>query len=213
MAAHKPLTPNEHAAIRDAIRAAERETSGEIVCVVARRSDGYFFPAATALLLFLLVGSLCVSLALEHFWLSLRLPAFVGAQMLSAGCGLFVLKLRPGLRLALTPHGLRARAVRANAVKQFLARNIHRTAARTGILIFVSLAERRAELLADSGINERVPPGTWDALLSELTVKAGRGQLAGGIIGAVAEAGRLLALHFPPEPDNRNELSDHLVEI
>lgn len=209
----RPFTAQDHAELSAAIRAAEASTSGEIVCVVARRSADYFFAAATALLGFVLAASLVVALLLEHWWMTLRLPVFVAAELLAGACALLLLKAWPALRLAFTPHGLRFRAAHDNAVKQFLARNVHRTSGRTGVLIFVSLAERYAEVLADSGIDARVPPGTWSGIVTELTAHAGDGRLVEGLTEAITEAGRLLALHFPPPDADKNELSDHLVEL
>lgn len=123
----RPFTPAEHERIREAIRLAEAGTSGEIVCVVARQSEDYFFAAASIVLGFLLAASLLVALLLQHWWMAISLPLFVSAQAFAALSALLLLKLMPALRLALTPHGQRFRAAHANAVKQFLARNVHST--------------------------------------------------------------------------------------
>lgn len=207
------LTPAEHARIGAAIREAESRTAGEIVCVVARASDGYFFHAAAASLAALLVASLAVAFALEHLWIVPRLPLFAGAVLFAGLSLLMLLWFIPGLRLALVPRGTRYRAAHENAVRQFLARNIHRTAARTGVLVFVSLAEAYAEVLADGGIDAEVEQTAWDGIVEALTAAAAAGRLADGLVQAVAEAGRLLALHFPPAAQDRNELDDHVVEL
>ncbi len=151
----RPITPQDHARITAAIRDAETKTDGEIFCVVARSSGGYFFPAAFTAAVAMLIVSLAVAFVLEARWLSLRLPYFVLAQMLAFACVFALLWALPALRIHLVPRGLRYRSAHDNAVKQFLARNVHVTAARTGVLVFVSLAERYAEVVADAGIDAR----------------------------------------------------------
>jgi putative membrane protein len=108
---------------------------------------------------------------------------------------------------------MRHRAAHDNAVRQFLARNIHLTAARTGVLIFVSLAEHYAEVIADSGIDSRVEQRVWDDVVRDLTAAARDDRLADGFVTAIEAVGRVLAEHFPLSPGDANELDDRLVEI
>ncbi|TIS50709.1 MAG: TPM domain-containing protein, partial [Mesorhizobium sp.] len=113
----------------------------------------------------------------------------------------------------LVPRRLRYQAAHANAMKQFLARNVHRTSARTGVLIFVSIAEHYAEVVADSGINAKVGQHVWDGVVRELTRHAGDDRLADGFVNAIESVGAVLAEHFPITEGDTNELDDHLVEI
>ena len=207
------MSPQEHARVTEAIRSAEQTTAGEIYCVVARTSDSYFFPAAVTLIVAMLIASLIIAFAIEQWWLTLRLPLFVAAQMLALASALFVLWLLPGLRILLVPRRLRYRRAHDNALKQFLARNVHITSARTGVLIFVSLAERYAEIVADSGINKCVPQSVWDGFVADLVADAGQNRLADGFVSAVGKVGNLLTEHFPAHAKDVNELDDHLVEI
>ena len=87
------------------------------------------------------------------------------------------------------------------------------TAARTGVLVFVSLAERYAEVVADSGIDSRVGQHVWDGVVRDLTAHAGDDRLADGFVKAIETVGTVLAEHFPASPGDTNELDDHLVEI
>ena len=211
--ATRPISPEDHERIADAIRAAEAKTDGEIYCVVAHSSDGYFFPAAFTVTLGLFVASVAVAYGLEVWWLTIRLPHFVLAQLLALASVLILLWLLPGLRIHFVPKRLRYQAAHANAVKQFLARNVHRTQARTGVLIFVSIAERFAEVVADSGINAKVGQHVWDGVVADLTRHAGDDRLADGFVHAIESVGATLAEHFPVTPGDVNELDDHLVEI
>ena len=208
----RPLSSDEHAALAERIRAAEARTSGEIYCVVAQRSDDYLHPAALMLAVGALLAGLVAAFVLDRLWLSVPHVVLVAAQLAALAAGLAAIKLRPGLRLWLVPSRLRYRRAHDNAARQFLAHNVHLTAARTGILIFVSLAERYAEVVADAGIDAKVGREAWDGIIEGLVGKAADDRLAEGLAEAIARAGELLAKHFPGESDP-NELEDHVVEI
>jgi putative membrane protein len=211
--ASETMTEQDHARIAEAIRAAETTTAGEIYCVVARRSDGYFFSSAMVVTVSILVISLAVAFLIETWWLTMRLPVFVSAQLLALAAALALVYALPGLRIRLAPRRWQYMRAHENARKQFLARNVHLTAERTGVLIFVSLAERYAEIVADAGIDAEVPQDMWDSIVAGLIDDAKNGRLADGFVTAVAAVGALLAEHFPVRPEDVNELDDHLVEI
>jgi putative membrane protein len=211
--ASETMTEQDHARIAEAIRNAEESTSGEIYCVVARRSDGYFFSAAMVFTVSILVISLAVAFLMEAWWLTMRLPVFVSAQLLALAAALALVNILPGLRIRLAPRRWQYIRSHENALKQFLARNVHLTAERTGVLIFVSIAERYAEIVADAGIDTKVPQDMWDSIVAGLIDDARHDRLADGFVTAVAAVGALLAEHFPVRPDDVNELDDHLVEI
>ncbi|MBX3583356.1 MAG: TPM domain-containing protein [Rhizobiaceae bacterium] len=203
----------DHQRIAAAIRTAEASTSGEIYCVVARQSDGYFFSASLLVTLSILAISLGLAFLIEAWWLTIRLPAFVGAQLLAVAAALTLIYALPSLRVRLAPRRWQYMRAHDNALKQFLGRNVHLTKERTGVLIFVSLAERYAEIIADAGINAKVPQDTWDSIVAGLTDDARHGRLADGFVTAIEAVGALLHEHFPIGADDRNELDDHLVEI
>ena len=100
-------------------------------------------------------------------------------------------------------------------MRQFWAQGLHKTQARTGVLIFASLAERYAEIIADAGINERVTQDVWNSAVAALTSAIRHGQVGAGFVAAIAQCGAVLAEHFPLAPGTRNpnELPDRLVEI
>ncbi len=206
-------TSAEHEKIAEAIRNAEAKTSGEIYCVVARSSDSYFYPAAFMAFVALLVVSLVCAMLMEAWWYTMRQPLFVIAQILASASLMLVLAWFPQLRIRLVPRRLQYQRAQDNAMKQFLSRNVHLTAERTGVLIFVSLAERYAEVVADSGIDSKVQQSDWNDIVSHLIEHCRNDEVADGFIHAVEEVGALLAMHFPPRRQNPNELDDHLIEI
>lgn len=207
------LAPQDHQALADRIRAAEALTRGEIYCVVARSSERYFFPAAFMLAVGVLVAGVAVAPWLDRSWIVVGHLGFVLSQIAALAAALLVLRAVPGLAIRLTPRGLRYRRAHDNAVRQFLAHNVHLTEKRTGILIFVSLAERYATVIADAGISGKVPQAEWDAIVARITAAARAGRLTEGLADAIDKAGAVLAGHFPGGVSNPNELDDHVVEI
>lgn len=207
------LTAQDRSDIAEAVRKAELNTSGEIFCVLARRSDSYFFEAAFILMLAGLFAGLGLAILTEYLWMSIRLPFFVLIQIASALCALIVLYAFPALRLLLIPKLVLFRTAHENAQRQFMTRNVHHTQGRTGVLIFVSLAEHYATLIADSAIDDQVDQAEWNRLVADLVNEVQRGELAKGYIGAIEQAGRLLAAKFPRHLEDRNELDDHIVII
>ena len=117
------------------------------------------------------------------------------------------------LRIALVPRRIKRARAHRHAVEQFLAQNLHVTKARTGVLIFVSMAEHFAEVIADEGIYEKVPPETWDGVVDELTRHIGKRETADGFVTAINMCADTLARHFPPGSGDDNELPDHLIVL
>jgi putative membrane protein len=119
----------------------------------------------------------------------------------------------PALRRHVIPAAVARRRAGLLARAQFLAQGLHRTRERTGVLLFVAVEERYVEIIADEGINARVPPGAWQSIVDAFVAKVRAGDVAGGFVGAVTACGELLAEHFPCEPDDVDELPDRLVEL
>ena len=119
----------------------------------------------------------------------------------------------PPLHIAVVPRALKRARAHARAVEQFLAHGLHTTEARTGVLIFVSLAERYAEIIADAGIAAKVEQKVWDETIGRLIDEIRAGRLADGLVQAIARAGAVLAAHFPPRPGDVNELPNDLILI
>ena len=106
----------------------------------------------------------------------------------------------------------RGRAHRA-AIEQFVVRRVAHTKNRCGILIFVSLAERYARIVADEGIAARVPQSEWQGAVDALVVHMRYGRIGEGFIAAIERCGKVLEQHFPPSQTTRDELPDRIYVI
>jgi len=120
--------------------------------------------------------------------------------------------LPPLLRALVNPTSRHA-AVRWRAQQLFLELGVTETRQRSGVLLFLSEAERRVELLADRGIHERVGEEAWRSLVQVVTTAIREGRAAQGVCAAVDSIGESLAQHFPREADDTNELPDAMHRI
>jgi putative membrane protein len=117
------------------------------------------------------------------------------------------------LRMALTPASTKNRRVRRRAVELFRAGTEKRTKGRTGILLYLSLLERRAEIVADEAIHSKVEPDVWGEAMAVLIEQVKAGRTGEGMALAVEKIGEVLATCLPPTLDNPNELPDRLIEL
>ena len=207
------LDKREHDQIAAAIRDAESRTSGEIHCVVCRRSDPYFMAAAFVLSSVALVLGTAIAWIFHWLWIDVGTATFSSALLCAWLLSMVLIWQFPASRLLFVTKAVRYRRAHAHAVQQFLARNIHATQGRTGVLIFVSLDEHFAEIIADAGISEKVDQEQWNAIVRTMTEGAAKNRLADALVTAVTDAGALLAQHFPPGLDDSNELPDRVVEL
>jgi putative membrane protein len=207
------MSEDDHRAVSAAIARAEEKTDGEIYAVIARRSDDYFAPAAFAVSLATIFAGFVIAVALHYFWVPVDAWVFMTALVLAYGAALLVLVLLPDFCIRLVPRQTAHRRAHMSAAQQFLARNIHRTRARTGVLLFVSVAERYAEVIADEAINSKVGQKEWDDMVGMLIDSARRRAYANGFLNAIEASGALLATHFPKSGTDTNELDDHVVEL
>lgn len=207
------ISPQDHERITTAIGNAENHTSGEIYAVVAQQSDDYFFVAGFMAALWSLVLGCGLALIAPLLNIQPGLWVLAAAQLASFLASLAVFHLFPQVRLQFVPRSIAYRRASNNAVRQFLSHGIHKTSDRCGVLIFVSLAEHYAEIIADAGINQKVDQSDWDTMVGVLIDHARQGQIADGFVNAIGQAGTLLGSHFPAKKDQKNELSDRLIEI
>jgi len=201
MGVEELLAPGAFDAIEAAVRDAERGTSGEIVPIVVERSDSYADVrlGAAALVSIASGGLLAWLLPLGH-WL---VPTQFGVFALL--CGAF--GWRPVLG-AVAPNPLFSQRVHQAASVAFYDAGLVETRDRTGILIYVSLLERRVEVVADRGIHARVADGTWDEVVERVLAGIRAGRADQGLISGIRRCGEILAASFPPRPDDANELPD-----
>jgi putative membrane protein len=194
-------------AIEKAIGDAESKTSGEIVAVIARTSAGYYYVSYLSAAL----AALIVPWPLIY-WTWMPVQDIYLIQLAVFAALALLLHWQP-LRFALVPRSVMRQRAHRHAMQQFFAQDIYTTPGHTGVLLFVSAAERYAEIVTDAGIHSKVPDTEWKDIIETLTGEIGSGNAGQGLVRAVERIGEHLAAHFPPAPDKQNLLPNHLVVL
>lgn len=221
------LDEGKHAIVTNAVAEAESGTSGEIVTVLADRSDGYtdviligaIAVAFTAMSLFAVLPEFFLDL-----WHSLRggwgeefsTGELATATILLGLLGFFAswaLLSIDAIRFALVPGPIKSKRARDAAIRHFKVGAERRTHGRTGILLYLSMREHRAEIVADEPIAEQVPAEVWGEAMADMLGEIRKGCLAEGLAAGVRDVGKVLAEHFPRGEHDENELPDRLIEV
>jgi putative membrane protein len=220
------LSEADHAKVSAAIAAAEGTSNGEILAIATERSDSYHDVGLhyAVLVLFMALAFFAAwPTWLDWYWTLLNgwsaeptqrelltlLLLIILAKFLGT---LFIMKWMP-LRLALTPGSTKTRRVRRRAVSLFKAAAERRTVGRTGLLIYLSMAEHRAEIVADEAITAVTTPDIWGEAMTALIVEVKAGRPGDGIVAAIEKVGAVLAQHFPRTDGDTNEIPDKLIEL
>jgi putative membrane protein len=189
------ITHEEAVRVEAALRAAQARSTGQIVCVLARASSHYEIMP--------LIWSALIALAAP--WPLLAFTELSAERIFLAQLAIFLVALGilslPGLRLRLTPAGVRRANAHRAALEQFVLRGVTHCAERNGVLIYVSLAERYARVVADDGAAKAIDQNQWRAVVDTLTGQMKTGATGEALIGAAANCGDLLARHFPAHGD------------
>jgi len=221
------LTADDRKRVSDAVSAAESRTAGEIVTILADRSDGYSDVA-------LAWATLCAFLEIAAFaltpqyhldayapvrgdwtaeWTAGGMFTLVGTMAAIIYAVVFLIQQWQPLKFWLIPPPIKTARVHDRAVRAFRIGAERRTHGRTGILIYLSMRERRAEIVADEAIASKVDPEVWGDAMEAMLAELKRGKVADGMIAAVERVGKVLAEHFPVEDGDTNELPDRLIEV
>lgn len=221
------LNAEQHKIVSSAVKEAELTTSGEIVTVLADRSDGYTDVALwwalalsfTAMSLFAALPEPFLNVwdaligGWSHEWTTGELAS------MTIGLGLLVFVIVLGaqqwqpLKFFLIPAPVKSSRAHAQAIKHFKVGAERRTAGATGVLIYLSMREHRAEIVADDSIAEKVEAEVWGEAMGDMIVRIRAGQIAEGMAAGVRDVGFVLSQHFPRGEDDENELPDRLIEV
>ncbi len=221
------LNEKQHKIVSDAVGEAELTTSGEILTVLADRSDGYSdvvmvwaaalaFTAMSAFAAFpepflnlwdALIGGW------SHEWTTGELASMtIGLGLIAFAISWGALQWDP-LRFLLIPAPVKTTRCHAQAIKHFKVGAEQRTHGRTGILIYLSMSEHRAEIVADRPIAEKVDAEIWGEAMVDMLKEIKQGRVAEGMAAGVRDVGFVLSQHFPRGEEDENELPDRLIEV
>jgi putative membrane protein len=216
-----------HRLVSEAVTAAEAHTSGEIVTVLADRSDGY-----TDVALLWAIGAAFTAMSVfaafpepfldawdavfggwGHEWTTGELASMVIALGLIKFLAVMLAQQWQPLKFVLIPGPTKTIRVHNQAVRQFKVGADRRTTGRTGVLIYLSMREHRAEIVADDSIAAKVPAEVWGEAMGDMLSHIRKGHVAEGLAAGIRDVGFVLAEHFPRGEDDINELPDRLIEV
>jgi putative membrane protein len=213
--------------VADAVAEAELKTSGEIVTVLADSSDGYTDVALlwaagvafTVMSLFAAFPQPFLDLwdgligGWSHEWTTGELASMTIGLGLIAFAVTWAVQLIEPVKWFLVPAPVRTARVHETAVRLFKVGAEGRTHGRTGVLIYLSMSEHRAEIVADRPIAEKVSAEVWGEAMGDMLGHIAKGRIAEGLAVGVRDVGFVLAQHFPRDEDDENELPDRLIEV
>lgn len=199
------LNSQDRDIIAEAVRGAESRTAGEIVVVVDRAAGGY----ATVPVVMALALALFVPWPL--LWLTTISASRIFTFQLIAAAMLLAALLWYGRGGRFVPGFVKRRRAHEAALREFTARGLSLTQGRTGVLLYVAVQERYAEILADVGIDGKVDEAVWKDIIEALLLAAREDRLRDGLVAAVASVGAVLAVHAPPVAGDVDELPNKVV--
>ncbi len=208
---HGFITPEEGERISAAVAQIETRTSGEVVPMIVRRSSAIgHVPWLLTLILLVII----LVFEVPHWDFFAEMNATWLLFLLSALCFLISIPLSrwKWVQRLLVPRADQSFQVEERALIEFYASGVTGTKAKTGILIFISLMERKAVILADQAISDRLPKETWAQICQSMVELIRQDKTAEALLHAIERSGELLAEHFPHGPgENINELSNLLI--
>lgn len=221
------MSADDHALVIAAVADAEQHTSGEIVTIVTDISDHYDdIPMVWAsAIAFIALGTyatfpdfyigLINTLSSEwgHEYTAGEYLGLLWTAVALKWIGTWIILKWMPLRLALTPKVIKLARVRRRAMSLFKVGAESKTMGRTGVLLYLSMQEHRAEILADEAIASKVAPEIWGDAMVALLDQVKAGNPGAGVAAAVAQMGVVLAEHFPKGIENPNELPDRLIVL
>ena len=210
------LTVEERARIEQAVQAAERATSAEIVPMIVDRS-GLYRDAGHRAGLTLAILTLALLLTVEAGWLPWGWHAANAGWLLLAaiaayGLGAWLGSFAPVIRLFTSSDRMHHK-VKLRAEGAFLSHGISRTRDRTGVLIMLSLLEHQVYVLPDRPLIDRIPAERWDEIVAVIVKRVTVGDVVGGLCHGIEQCGLVLAEYYPARlGDNPNELPDTPIQ-
>jgi len=200
------INEQEREQISEAIKGVERQCSAEIVTVIAKRSDDYLFIP----ILWAALGALALPAVTMALGLSLPLLQLYGLQLL-----VFLLLVVIGrferFKMGLIPSSVKRKRAGGAAREHFMTLQLHTTKKRSAIMIFVSEAEHYVEIITDIAVAEKIPDSDWADIVRNFIGRVRADETVLGYLEAIARSGELLTPHFPPDPEETDELPNHLI--
>lgn len=202
------LTDSDKQKIKEAVKDAEKTTSGEIVPMIVSHSYSYPLANMRSGLIFGLVFGIAYALIFkdENLWI------FLAVFMIALIIIHKLIEFIPPLKRIFISKKEIDEEVQEAAITCFYENELYKTRDETGILIFISVFEKKVWLLADKGINSKIDTDEWQNIVNEIIKGIKSGKQTEAIIDAVKKVGEKLSQHFPIKKDDTNELDNLIIK-
>ena len=207
---HRYISDKDIQKISEAVQKAEEKTDGEIVPIIVRRSSTVGHVPLTLTLLILLLLVVVELPYSDLLWIRPWVYAWPFLVIVIYYASFFIGRL-PWIQKVLVPERDEVEQVHQRAHLEFFTNKVNKTKHHTGILIFVSVMEKKAVILADEGISKKLPNETWDKVLKNLGDQLGKGNWGFGFVEAIEACGHHLKTHFPASSHGENQLKNQLI--
>lgn len=215
------LTKEDYEKIKKSVEKAELKSSGEIATAFIKQSDTY---ALNELLFSVILTFVIFSISLFYFesvndvlknffweyseYNAVMVYGFV--TFLLIFIFYFVCNI-PVIDRLIVPKKVMNEKVKNRALRYFVESGVINTKDRTGILIFISLLEKRVELIADIGIAEKIKQEEWDNVVNLIVEGIKQGNWVDNLTKGIEICGNMLEKHFERAENDENELNDNIV--
>lgn len=210
------ISESDQTRIKAAVARAEGKTAGEVMPVIARRSSVYPAPEWRGAAVGAVLGAVLMALlwAPSRAWADGGIVEYlmpVAVSLISGISAYFLVNIIPPLERLLTTKLEINSAITDAVFREFMVNNLSETRDRSGVLIYISLFERRVQILADSGINQKVEPSAWKEFADAIAAGIREGKMSDALCASIDDMGDLLADYFPVKDDDTNELGDLVI--
>lgn len=208
------LSEKDKEQVRAAVGRVEQQTAGEIVPMVTSESADYplanvsgatVFALPIALLLTPAVGGM-LWVGDQNMWVFLLIFAVLYAALY------FGIDHIPALKRLFVSKDEMEEAVESAAMSEFYRQGLYRTRDATGVLIYISVFEKKVWVIADRGINKKVGTDQWNGIVSHIVEGIKQNRQTAAICEAIEMVGDLLKDYFPVRPDDEDELSNLILD-
>jgi putative membrane protein len=201
------FSDEEKERIRQAVKDAESRTSGEIATMVVDHSDRYHEAEVLGGILVAGLVALIIATVAQHVTIWTYIPLVC---ILYIPARLLLIRV-PRLKLPFINKLRMMHAVRERAVRAFYEKKLYKTRDENGVLIFISILERKVWILGDRGVDRKIPHATWQSHANEISVGIREGRACAVLCTVIGKCGQVLEEHFPRKEDDTNELPDDLI--
>jgi putative membrane protein len=195
--------------IKALITTAEKNSNSELIPMIVQKSDLY--PAAQFRAAIIVSFLFSILLYLSPF--SIINPIwFIWIQVPGLLIGYFLGTIPSLTRLLISKQEIEYE-VTQRAIEAFFENNLQKTEKHNGVLIFISLMERKIKIITDHGVKEKIDQKIWDEIIHDFTDGVKNGEFIAALKNTIVSTSNVLENYFPADykTERKNEIKNDLI--